>query len=147
MIGLFVLLVLIGSFLFGVTVIVNGKLKTSKRRQIVGRTATLVGLGLIVFPIVAFACGMLVGLISYRMGSSIDDADTHGNIALLAILSSSAIIFAANLKRLSVPISPSKSNHDLFGPGNFFEVKNTQSESHSDSANQMLDRSGGPTES
>ena len=92
----------------------TGKLKTSNRRQITGRNATFVGVGLIVIPILVVAATFLGIAISRWAGSTRESADTHGNIFGVLLLSLVAILFAGNIKRLSEPIIPirSKPNSD-----------------------------------
>jgi Na+/phosphate symporter len=107
-------LILIASFIAGIFVMVTGKLKTSSRRQITGRNATFVGIGLMVVPIFVLAATLLGITISRWAGSTLESADTHGNIFGVLLMSSIAILFARNVKRLSEPMIAirSKPNSD-----------------------------------
>jgi Na+/phosphate symporter len=107
-------LILIASFIAGIFVMATGKLKTSNRRQITGRNATFVGIGLIVIPIFVLAATFSGIAISRWAGSTTESADTHGNIFGVLLLSFVAILFARNVKRLSEPIIAirSKPNSD-----------------------------------
>jgi hypothetical protein len=97
-------LILIASFIAGIFVMVTGKLKTSKRRQITGRKAAFVGIGFIVLPIFVLAATFSGIAISRWAGNTTESADTHGNIAGVLLLTFVAILFARNVKWLSEPI-------------------------------------------
>ena len=88
----------------------TGKLKTSNRRQITGRNAMFVGIGLVVSPILILAATYSGIAISRGVGSTAESADTHGNIFGVLLLSLVAILFARNVKRLSEPIIAVRSN-------------------------------------
>lgn len=83
----------------------KGRLKTSKRHHIVGRSARLVGIGLLVFPIAAFTALVFLAAISLRLGNSIMHANTFVNVAAVGLLSLFTILLVAIVRRLSVPIA------------------------------------------
>ena len=106
-------LILIAAFISGVIITINGKLKTSKRRQIVGRNARLVGVGLIALTPMVLIVTVIGTAVSLKLGHSTESSDTYGNVAGVAFLSICAILFAANVKRLSVPIPSVRPKVDL----------------------------------
>jgi hypothetical protein len=106
-------LILIASFVAGIVVTITGKLNTSKRRHIIGRNARIVGVGMIaLLPVVLFVTVSGTAF-SLWLGSSPESADTYGNIAGVSVLSVIAIGFAANVKRLSVPMRTGRPSIDL----------------------------------
>ncbi len=106
-------LILIAAFISGVIITINGKLKTSKRRQIVGRNARLVGVGLIALTPMVLIVTVIGTAVSLKLGYSTESSDTYGNVAGVAFLSICAILFAANVKQLSVPIPSVRPKVDL----------------------------------
>lgn len=106
-------LILIAAFISGIVITINGTLKTSKRRHIVGRNARLVGVGLIALTPMVLIVTVIGTAVSLKLGHSTESADTYGNVAGVAFLSICAFLFAANVKRLSVPIPTARPKVDL----------------------------------
>ena len=98
-------LALIGIFVAGIIVTAKRRLRTSKRHHIVGRSARLVGFGLLVFPLAAFIALVLLAAKSLRLGNSIIYTNTFVNVAAVGLLSLFTILFVTIVWRLSVPIA------------------------------------------
>jgi len=108
-------IILLASFVGGVTVILKGSLKVSQRRQIVGATARRVGAGMVLLPFVVLAMTYGVMMASHGFGNTFETAATHGMIAGVLLISLAAIFLAANANRWSVPLQANAPRPDFTG--------------------------------
>lgn len=102
-------------FVIGGFALFAGRLPISPKRQLLGRTARVVGGLLFATPLLTVAVTLATMALSRSSGASADSAISHGNIAGAVTVAAVAIALAMNLKRLSVPIQTGREPPELSG--------------------------------
>jgi hypothetical protein len=104
-----------GLFLFGLTVVVRGRLRMSARKRIVGTRAKLLGAAFMAIPVLCFVLSFLAMVVLKLANVRDDTAVTSANILSYLALSISVIAIAASLARLATPVSTGGSKIDFSG--------------------------------
>ncbi|MDX1961696.1 MAG: hypothetical protein SFX18_01000 [Pirellulales bacterium] len=90
----------------GLLVIINGKFKLSRTKQLVGTTARVFGGILFALPFLSFAAGIIAGVIFHLQGMHRDYASLYGTFTTLGFMVLGLIIILVSASNYAVPISP-----------------------------------------